>query len=98
MTVVIFRNRLRPEAAESYAEVAHEMEELAQEQPGFLRMKSFVAADGERVTLAEFEDEVAVRAWGEHAAHKAAQERGRSEFYSAFHLQVCEVTRERRFP
>lgn len=98
MTVVLFRNRLRPEAQDAYAELAPEIAALAQQQPGFLAMKTFTAADGERVTIAEFESDDAVAAWRAHAEHRVAQKRGRDEFYSEYRLQVCEVVRERTFP
>lgn len=98
MTVVIFRNRLRPEAQEAYGELAPQVAALAQQQPGFIAMKTFTAADGERVTIAQFESDDAVAAWRAHAEHREAQKRGRDEFYSEYHLQVCEVVRERTFP
>ena len=98
MTITIFRNRLRPEAAEAYAELAPKMVELAKQQPGFLSMKTYTAADGERVTIAEFESEEAVVAWRDNATHQLAQERGRSELYAEYVSQICEVVRESRFP
>lgn len=98
MTLVLFRNRLRPEATEAYGALAPEIAALAQQQPGFLSMKTFTATDGERVTIAQFESDEAVAAWRAHAEHREAQRRGRSEFYSEYTLQVCEVVRERSFP
>jgi heme-degrading monooxygenase HmoA len=98
MTITVFRNRLRPEAAEAYSELAPKMVELAKQQPGFLSMKTFTAADGERVTIAEFESDETIVAWRENAEHKLAQERGRTEFYSEYSTQTCEVIRESRFP
>lgn len=98
MTVIIFRNRLRPEASATYSELAPEIAALAQQQPGFLAMKTFTAVDGERVTIAEFESDEAVAAWRAHPEHREAQRRGKTEFYSEYHLQVCEVLREKRFP
>jgi len=98
MTVVLFRNRLRPEATDAYAELAPQLAALAQQQPGFIAMKTFTAADGERVTIAEFESDDAVAAWRAHAEHRVAQKRGRDELYSEYRLQVCEVVRERTFP
>ena len=98
MTITIFRNRLRPEAAEAYAELIPKMAELAKQQPGFLSMKTFTAADGERVTIVEFESDEAIVAWREDGEHKIAQGRGRTEFYSEYSTQTCEVIRESRFP
>ena len=98
MTIVIFRNRLRPEASDAYGALAPEIAALAQQQPGFVSMKTFMAADGERVTIAEFESDEAVAAWRAHPEHREAQRRGKMEFYSEYQLQVCEVLREKRFP
>lgn len=96
MQIVIFRNRLR-EDAEGYAAEAATIGELAKAQPGIIAFKTFTAADGERVTIAEFESAAAVTAWREHRRHREAQGKGRSEFYAEYHLQVCELVRERRF-
>jgi heme-degrading monooxygenase HmoA len=98
MTITIFRNRLRPEATEAYAELIPKIAELAKQQPGFLSMKTFTAADGERVTIAEFESDESIVAWRENAEHKIAQGRGRTEFYTEYTTQTCEVLRESRFP
>lgn len=98
MIITVFRNRLRPEATEAYAELAPKMVELAKQQPGFLSMKTYTAADGERVTIAEFESDEAVQAWRNNAIHQDAQERGRTDFYAEYVSQTCEVIRESRFP
>jgi heme-degrading monooxygenase HmoA len=98
MIITVFRNRLRPDATEAYAELAPKMAELAKQQPGFLAMKTFTAADGERVTIAEFESDEAIVAWRENAEHKLAQERGRTELYTEYTTQTCTVIRESRFP
>lgn len=98
MVVTIFRNRLRPEASEAYAELAPQMVALAKEQPGFISMKTYTATDGERVTIAEFESEEAILAWRNHSEHLLAQERGRAELYSEYRSTICEVLRESTFP
>lgn len=96
MTVVVFRNRLREEAADEYAGWAARMEELARRAPGFVSLKTFAADDGERVSVAEFESDADARRWGADPEHLQAQKLGRERFYSEFTLQVCEVRRERR--
>ena len=96
-TIVVFRNRLRPEAQEEYGGVAAEIGALARDQPGIVAVKTFAAADGERVTIAEFVDEAAVVAWREHARHREAQAMGRDRFYSEYRVQVCDVLRDYEF-
>ena len=63
MIVTIFRSRLNPAAQEDYARWAARMGELAQQMPGYISHKGFVAEDGERVTIVEFESEQTQRVW-----------------------------------
>lgn len=97
MIVTVFRSRLMPGVDDEYLPTADRMDELAQTMPGYIAHKGFTAADGERVTIAEFESEEALRAWRSHPEHIAAQKRGREAFYSVYRIQVCEVLREARF-
>ena len=95
--LTVFRSRLRPEAQAEYGELAPQMSKLARSMPGYKSHKVFVAEDGERLTLVEFEDDATQFDWASHPEHRAAQERGRSAFYSEYSLQICEVKRESRF-
>jgi heme-degrading monooxygenase HmoA len=97
MILTVFRSRLREEARAEYLEMADRMAALAETMPGFRSRKTFVAEDGERVTLVEFEDELSQRRWSLNAEHAVAKKRGRDDFYSEYTLQVCSVTRESRF-
>jgi antibiotic biosynthesis monooxygenase (ABM) superfamily enzyme len=50
--VTVFRSRLRSDAeAQGYGELAVAMEARARSTPGFRDFKTFVAADGERVSI-----------------------------------------------
>ena len=95
--LTVFRSRLRPEAQAEYGELAPQMSKLARSMPGYKSHKVFVAEDGERLTLVEFEDDTTQFDWANHSEHRAAQKRGRSAFYSEYSLQICEVKRESRF-
>ncbi len=97
MVVDLFRSRLQPDAGEEYGQAAKRMVELAAASPGFVSIKSFNAADGERLSIIEFESDAAVAAWREHPEHRQAQRRGREKFYAEYHIQVCELRREARF-
>jgi len=83
MIVGIFRSRLRAGVHEAYGPVAERMEALARGMQGFLGIKTFVAEDGERVSLFAFESLEALDAWRTHAEHREAQRRGRETFYAA---------------
>lgn len=90
--VTVFRNRLRQGAAEAYAPVAAEMDRLARAMPGFVDAKTFTSPDGERVTVVTFADRASHDAWRDHPGHRAAQQRGISEFYGTYSIQVADVT------
>ena len=96
--VTVFRSRLRPEAEVEYREWAARISELARSMPGYVSHKAFEAADGERVTIVEFESEESHRAWARHPDHLEAQRMGRDSFYLEYSIQVCSVERESRFP
>ena len=98
MIITVFRSRLKPGAQEEYGKWAGRMSELARKMPGYISHKVFVADDGERVTIIEFESEEAQRAWRTHAEHVQAQKKGRADFYSEYRLQICTVQRGTRFP
>ncbi len=97
MIVTVFRSRLKATAQPGYGTTAQRMSELARAMPGYISHKSFVAEDGERVTIVEFADQASHDAWRRHAEHGAAQGHGRKHFYSEYKVQVCEVKRESVF-
>ncbi|CAI8705918.1 ABM domain-containing protein [Pseudomonas sp. IT-347P] len=80
-----------------YADAAERMELLVREQPGFLGVESVRGADGVGITVSYWESEAAILAWRQNPEHRLIQQRGRSEWYSAFHTRVCKVEREYRF-
>ena len=95
--VTVFRSRVRNETLGEYAPLATRMSELATKMPGYVSHKGFVADDGERVTIVEFESEEAHRAWAQHAEHVEAKKKGRSTFYAEYKIQICAVQRESEF-
>ena len=97
MVVTVFRSRLKPENVEEYYAWAARMAALAKTMPGYVSHKGFVAEDGERVTIVEFEDEETQRAWAVNLQHVDAKKKGRADFYTEYKLQVCEVKRETSF-
>jgi heme-degrading monooxygenase HmoA len=98
MVVTVFRSRVKPEAQEEYARWAARMAELAKGMPGYISHKGFVAEDGERVTIVEFESEETQRAWAVHPEHVDAKKKGRRDFYSEYRVQVCTLERESAYP
>jgi heme-degrading monooxygenase HmoA len=96
MLVVLFRSKLVPEP-EGYAEMTQEMLAAATSMPGFIDVKAFTAADGERLTVVWWEDEDTLRAWRTHARHLVAQETGRERWYEYYTLEVAEIIRTKQF-
>ena len=97
MMVIVFRARVKPGVEQDYMKAGMRMTELAQKMPGYISQKSFAADDGEWVTIVEFESEEQLRAWREHPEHRAAQQLGRDDFYSEYHIQICKLERESKF-
>jgi heme-degrading monooxygenase HmoA len=98
MVITVFRSRLKPEAQEEYRHWATRMSELARQMPGYISHKGFVAEDGERVTIVEFESEESLRAWALHPEHVEAKKKGRTSFYLEYRIQICSLQRESAFP
>jgi len=96
--VTIFRSRLRSDAeANGYTHLADALERRARAMPGFVDFKTFSASDGERVSIVVFDCEQHHNAWRDDPAHRAAQLRGRQEFYSDYAITVCRPTYRRKF-
>ncbi|MCK1735306.1 antibiotic biosynthesis monooxygenase [Bradyrhizobium sp. 138] len=94
MIVTIFRSRLNPGVQDEYGPMAKQMSELARTIPGYVAHKGFVADDGERVTIVEFENEEALQEW-RHPDHVRAKRRGIESFFSDYSVQICSVLRSR---
>lgn len=95
--VTVFRNRLRSGVEKEYGELAPIISDLAHGMNGFIDAKTFVAPDGERVTVVTFENRESHNAWRDHPEHKIAQQRGISEFYETYSIQVGEVAYSHHF-
>ena len=95
--VTVFRSWLRDGAGPEYELLAGRMLALARAMPGFVDFTTFVAEDGERVSLVTFADLASHRAWREHPDHREAQRLGRERLYGSFDILVCTVLDERHF-
>jgi heme-degrading monooxygenase HmoA len=94
--VTVFRSRLR-DVHGGYDEKAEEMETAARAMPGFVDFKSFVADDGERVSIVVFDSPESQAAWRDHPDHRDAQRQGRDQWYAEYCIQVCELVSEHNF-
>jgi heme-degrading monooxygenase HmoA len=97
MVVVVFRSRLRGEAPPELELLGERMYALATSMPGFISYKDFTAADGETVSIVEFESAETLAAWKNHPEHLIAQRLGREQFFEEYRIQVCTPVREYGF-
>jgi heme-degrading monooxygenase HmoA len=97
MIVTVFRSRLRPGLRDEYVALVDRMTELARTMPGYISYKDFLAEDGERVAIVEFENEEGLHAWRTNPEHLAAQRLARQKYYTEYHIQVCTLDRESKF-
>jgi len=95
MIVTLFRSRLNPDVEGDYGPMARRMSELARAMPGYISHKGFIAEDGERLTVVEFESEEALQAWRIHPEHAKAKRRGIDSFFRDYKFQICSVIRAR---
>ena len=97
MIVVLFRSQLTELAGEDYAATDERLFEKARGAPGFVDVKSYTAADGERLTIVRWRDHETLRRWREEPEHRSAQENGRRLWYSWYEMEVADVVRTTRF-
>jgi len=99
MVLTVFRSRMRPGCDLAVVEkLGARMYELATRMPGFISYKDFTAADGESVSLVEFESAETLLAWREHPEHQEAQRLGREQLFTEYQIQISTPSRTYRFP
>lgn len=85
----------RDENISGYAEMATKMEALAKKQVGYLGMES--ARNKIGITVSYWESLDAIKNWKQQSEHLQAQLKGRSDWYSWYHVRICKVEREYEF-
>ncbi|GHH82925.1 hypothetical protein GCM10017771_08420 [Streptomyces capitiformicae] len=80
-----------------YGETAERMEELVKDVPGFLGMDHARTPGGLSITVGYFRDADAIERWRSDVEHRAAQKRGRAEWYESYSLHVAKVERGHSF-
>ena len=99
MVVTVFRSRPKSDVDEPELEkLGMRMYELASQMPGFISYSEYTSADGENVSIVEFESHEALRAWREHPEHRVAQEAGRQRYFASYRITVCDSVRDYSFP
>ncbi len=90
--VVVFTSQ-RTDGDLGYGAMSDRMAELTARQPGFLGLESARDAHGFGITVCYWETLEAIAAWRRNAEHLAAQQAGRSQWYSHFETRVARVER-----
>jgi len=94
MVIVLIRTEVRSDIdAPAYDQLNARMEALVKDIPGFLSAKGYRSDDGDEISIIRFESAEALRRWRELPEHLEAQRRGKEEFFAAYDVEVCEVTR-----
>ncbi|OQR55783.1 antibiotic biosynthesis monooxygenase [Bacillus sp. CDB3] len=93
---VIFTSKLSSDTTD-YNIVSEKMEQLAQQQPGFLGVESARDNSGLGITISYWDSLEAIENWKKNALHKEAKKRGHEQWYENFHLRICLVEKEYKF-
>ena len=95
MVVVIFGTNKREDIdLDEYAARNERMYEIVSGMPGFLGIKGYVSEDGERISIARFESDKALKDWRLQPDHVETQKRARESYYDSYWIQVCHTVRD----
>jgi heme-degrading monooxygenase HmoA len=96
MLTVIFEVTPRPGQADRYFELAAELARELQGIDGFISVERFqsLSRPGTFLSLSTWRDEAAVRAWRQHAEHRAGQREGRASVFAHYRIRVAQVLRD----
>lgn len=88
---------VRNQDMSGYSETAARMEDLVKDVPGFLGMDQAHTPGGLSITVGYFRDAEALTEWRRNTEHRAAQKRGRADWYDSYTLHVAKVERSHGF-
>ncbi len=92
MLAVIFRATLTSVDDASYVETADRMRTLALDQYG-CREFTAVTEGNQEIAISYWDRAEQIAAWRADPQHQAAQQMGRSRWYSQYHVEVVEIVR-----
>src|SRR5262245_50960604 len=98
MVLIVFRSRLPPGAEREAAAIGTKLYAMVTSMPGLVSFHEYASADGEGVTIVQFESHETLAAWRNHPEHVAGQQAGRDRIFSEYRISVCDVVRESVFP
>ena len=92
MYVVIFRAKVK-QLDKEYSETASRMRELAMNQYGCIEFSACMEGMNE-IAISYWPTMEHIAKWNDNPEHKAAQELGKSKWYSSHQVQVTKIIRE----
>ncbi|MDX1432619.1 MAG: antibiotic biosynthesis monooxygenase [Gammaproteobacteria bacterium] len=96
MVVIIFEVWPAEGRKEAYLDLAAALREELQRVDGFISVERFqsLTEPGKLLSISFWRDEDAVRAWRNHAGHRATQAKGRGGVFADYRLRVATVVRD----
>ncbi|MFJ3639754.1 antibiotic biosynthesis monooxygenase family protein [Streptomyces sp. NPDC090108] len=88
---------VRTQDQSGYSETDAHLEDLVKEVPGYLGMDHAQTPGGLGITVGYFRDADALTQWRTDVEHRAAQRRGRAQWYQNYTLHVAKVERSTGF-
>jgi len=92
-SAVIFTSTLA--SSDGYAAMAKRMEELAKQQPGFIRMDS--AREDVGITVSYWKNLESIQLWKKNVDHLNTQDLGKRKWYESYSVRIAKVEREYGF-
>lgn len=90
---VIFTSLLKSD--DGYNEMAEKMEQLANQQEGYLGVES--VRNGLGITISYWESLEAIKKWKLNVEHIKAQNMGKTNWYKNFQVRIAKVERDYSF-
>jgi heme-degrading monooxygenase HmoA len=96
MIAVMFEVEPSLDGHAKYLDYAAALRPLLENMDGFISVERFqsLSSPGKLLSLSFWRDEAAVRAWREHAEHRAMQAEGRAGVFDNYRLRVATVLRD----
>lgn len=91
---VIFTSTLA-EGHKGYADMAKQMEDLAEQQQGYIGIES--AREEIGITISYWESLESIANWKANTDHLFAQQKGIKDWYKWYKVRICSVEREYDF-
>ena len=92
-SAVIFTSTLA--SSDGYAAMVKRMEELAKQQPGFIRMDS--AREDVGITVSYWKNLESIQLWKKNVDHLNTQDLGKRKWYESYSVRIAKVEREYGF-